>query len=100
MECSLRRTGASTGSQTVFSDKWIALLTPAILTAGLAALLYFLPALESRREGLERSRPLYFATWASLLLLGPVIQLAVVSVAYDWPVKSATFILGGIGADQ
>ena len=80
-----------------FSSKWSALLTPALLTAGLAALFYFIPALESRRTGIERSKGLYFATWAGLLLLGPVIQLAVISAAYGWPVESTTFILGGLG---
>ncbi len=80
-----------------FSDKWTALLTPALLTAGLTALFYFIPALESRREGLERSKGLYFTTWAGLLLFGLVIQLAVISVAYEWPVNSNSFIFGGIG---
>ena len=79
------------------SDKWSALLMPAFVTAGLAALFCFIPALESRQKGLERSKGLYLASWAGLLLLGPTIQLAVISVAYDWPVDSTSLILGGVG---
>jgi len=80
-----------------FSGKWTALLMPVGLVLGLTALFYFLPALEPRRLGLERSQGLYLWTWAALLILGFVIQLAVISVALRWSVHGTSFILGGIG---
>jgi uncharacterized membrane protein len=80
-----------------FSDKWTALLMPAAITAGLSLLFYFLPSLESRREGLERSRGLYLASWVGILIIGIAIQLSVISVAYKWPVHGTSFVLGGIG---
>jgi len=80
-----------------FSDKWTALLMPVGLVVGLSALFYFLPALESRRQGLERSHGLYLWSWAALLILGALIQLTVISVALRWSVHGTSFILGGIG---
>lgn len=80
-----------------FADKWSALLIPAAILAGVSLLLYFVPALESRREGLERSPGLYSASWIALLLMGPLIQLSVISTAYGWPVEGTTFILAGLG---
>lgn len=80
-----------------FSDKWTALLMPAGLAGGISLLLFFIPALEPRRQGLERSQGLYLWSWAALLILGAVIQLAVISVALRWPVHGTSFILGGVG---
>ncbi|HYJ81560.1 MAG TPA: SdpI family protein [Allosphingosinicella sp.] len=81
-----------------FAGKWPALLMPSAMTALLGLLFYFLPALEPRREGLERSQGLYLWGWASLLLVGGAIQLAVVAVALGWPVDSARLIVGATGA--
>jgi len=80
-----------------FSDKWSALTMPAAIVGGIALLLFFLPALEPRRRGLERSQGLYLWSWAALLILGVVIQLAAISVALRWPVHGTSFILGGVG---
>ena len=80
-----------------FSDKWTALLMPAGLVAGISALLYFLPGLEPRRQGLQRSQGLYLWSWAALLILGATIQLAVISVALRWSVHGTSFILAGLG---
>ena len=80
-----------------FSDKWTALLMPAGMVGGISLLLYFLPALEPRRQGLERSQGLYLWSWVALLILGAVIQLAVISVALRWPVHGTSFMLGGLG---
>ena len=85
------------GEPDSFSDKWTALLMPVGLVVGLSALFYLLPALEPRRQGLERSQGLYLWSWAALLILGALIQLAVISVALRWPVHGTSFILGGIG---
>ena len=81
-----------------FSDKWSALLMPVALVAGVSLLLYFIPAMEPRKGGLERSKGLYLAGWAGLLLIGCAIELAVVAAALRWNVEAATFILAGVGA--
>jgi uncharacterized membrane protein len=80
-----------------FSDKWTALLMPVGFVGLMSALFYFLPALEPRKQGLERSPGLYLWSWASLLIIGIVIQLAVVSVALRWSVHGTTFIMAGVG---
>ncbi len=81
-----------------FSDKWTALLLPAGITFALSLLFYFLPALEPRREGLERSQGLYLWGWVAILLMGAIIQLAVVAVALGWPVDTGRLVVGGTGA--
>ena len=68
-----------------FSDKWSALLMPAGITFLLSLLFYFLPVIEPRREGLERSQGLYLWGWVTILLMGAVIQLAVAAAALGWP---------------
>lgn len=80
-----------------FSDKWTALLIPVAMVGGVSLLFHFLPALEPRRDGLARSQGLYLWGWASLLLMGALIQLAVVAVALRWPVHGTSLILGGVG---
>lgn len=81
-----------------FAGKWAALLLPPAITAGASLLFYCLPALEPRRQGLERSQGLYLWGWVALLLLGAILQLATVSLALAWPVEAATLIVGGLGA--
>lgn len=81
-----------------FSGKWTALLLPPGLTAGVALLFYFLPALEPRRQGFERSQGLYLWGWVALLLMGSVIELALVSLALHWPVPANRLIVAGLGA--
>ena len=81
-----------------FADKWIALLAPAA-TIGLVSLLFhFLPALEPRKEGLARSQGLYLWGWLALLLMGAVIELALLSEAFGWGIRTAHLIAGGVGA--
>lgn len=85
------------GEPDAFSDKWTALLMPALLAGGLSLLFYFLPALESRQEGLKRSQGLYVWSWVALLLMCVMVQLAVISTALHWPVHATNFILAGVG---
>jgi uncharacterized membrane protein len=80
-----------------FSDKWSALMMPALIAAGVSLLFYFLPALESRSEGLKRSQGLYLWSWIALLLMSVFIELAVVSTALQWSVHATSFILAGVG---
>lgn len=80
-----------------FSDKWSALLFPAGLTAAVSLLFYFLPSLEPRRQGLERSQGLYLWGWASLLLMGVAVQISVVSTALEWGLRTNQVILGAVG---
>ena len=86
------------GTPDGFSDKWSALLMPVGITFCLSLFFFFLPAIEPRREGLERSRGLYLWAWTTILLLGAAIQLAVVAAALDWPVDSARLIVAAGGA--
>lgn len=86
------------GTADGFSGKWTALLMPAGITFLLSVFFFFLPLLEPRREGLERSQGLYLWGWAALLLIGAVVQLAVVAAALDWPVDSGRLMVAGIGA--
>ena len=86
------------GRADAFSDKWTALMLPAAITAGVSLLFYFLPALEPRRQGLERSQGLYLWGWVALLLMGAVLQLALVSLALRWPVPAYPLIVAGLGA--
>lgn len=81
-----------------FSDKWTALLLPAVMTGGVSLLFWFLPSLEPRKEGLERSQGLYLAGWIGLLLVGSAVQLAVASVALDWDVPANRLICLAVGA--
>jgi len=81
-----------------FSDKWTALLLPGIMTGGVSLLFWFLPALEPRKAGLERSRGLYLAGWVGLLLVGSAVELAVVSVALGWDVQVNRLICLAVGA--
>jgi uncharacterized membrane protein len=81
-----------------FSGKWIALLLPAIMTGGVSLLFWFLPSLEPRKQGLERSQGLYLAGWIGLLLVGGAVQLAVVSVALGWDVPVNRLICLAVGA--
>lgn len=86
------------GRADAFAGKWMALMLPAGLTAGVSLLFYFLPALEPRRQGLERSQGLYLWGWVALLLMGGVLQLALVSLALGWPVPAYPLIVAGLGA--
>ncbi|HEX8512327.1 MAG TPA: SdpI family protein [Allosphingosinicella sp.] len=81
-----------------FSGKWGALLLPAAIIASLSLLFFLLPSLEPRREGLERSHGLYLWGWVALLLMGAIIQLAVVATTLGWSVDPARLIVGGTGA--
>lgn len=80
-----------------FSGKWEALLMPAGMTAAVSLLLYFLPALEPRREGLKRSQGLYLWAWAGLLLIGAAIELVTISAALGWGMPADRVIMGAVG---
>jgi uncharacterized membrane protein len=81
-----------------FGDKWTALLLPAIMPGGVSLLFWFLPALEPRKAGLERSQGLYLAGWVGLLLVGSAVELAVVSVALGWDIQVNRLICLAVGA--
>lgn len=80
-----------------FAGKWTALLLPALITAGVSILFWFLPSLEPRREGLARSQGLYLWGWAAVLLLGGAMEVAVVSVALGWGIPVNHLIVGILG---
>ncbi|HEX8216485.1 MAG TPA: SdpI family protein [Allosphingosinicella sp.] len=85
------------GEPDSFASKWVALLIPAGVTAAVSLLFHVLPALEPRREGLERSQGLYLWGWAALLGMGSAIELAVVSTALDWDLRANSLIVGATG---
>ncbi|HET9810357.1 MAG TPA: SdpI family protein [Sphingomicrobium sp.] len=80
-----------------FADKWTALMMPGLLAGGVSLLFYFLPSLESRREGLQRSRGLYLSTWTGILIFSLLIELSVVAVALKWPVHATSLMIAGLG---
>jgi uncharacterized membrane protein len=80
-----------------FAGKWTALLTPPVLVAALSLLFYFLPALEPRREGLARSQGLYLWGWLALLVMGALVEIAMLSVAFDRGLSTNHLIIGGVG---
>ncbi len=86
------------GRPDAFADKWTAWLLPAGITFLLSLFFYFLPSLEPRRKGLERSFGLYLLGWVTLLLMGAVLQLAVVAVALGWPIDQDRLIVVATGA--
>jgi uncharacterized membrane protein len=86
------------GEPDAFAGKWPALLLPPAAVAALSLLFWFLPALEPRRQGLERSQGLYLWGWTALLLMGGVIELALVSEALGWRIPVNQLITGGVGA--
>ena len=85
------------GEPDSYAPKWVALLLPAAITAAVSLLFHFLPVLEPRREGLERSRGLYLWGWASLLVMGTAIEFALVSTALDWGVPVNSVIVAATG---
>lgn len=80
-----------------YASKWVGLFMPAGMTALIAALFYFLPALEPRRRNLDRSEGLYLWGWASLLLLGVALQLVMLSEALGWGLPVNRIVVGAIG---
>jgi uncharacterized membrane protein len=86
------------GQPDQFAPKWVALLLPPGIIAAVSLLFYFLPSMEPRREGLERSQGLYLWGWAALLLMGAAIELAMVSTALGWNLRVNALIVGATGA--
>jgi uncharacterized membrane protein len=80
------------------APKWTALLLPPALIGAVSLLFYFLPALEPRGKGLERSQGLYLGGWAAILFMGLVIEVVVLAAALDWalPVNRLMIAAGGV----
>lgn len=81
-----------------FAGKWEALLMPVGMAAGLSLLFFFLPMLEPRDKGLERSQGLYLWAWAGLLLMSVAIQLITISEALGWGIPAVHLTCGAVGA--
>lgn len=86
------------GTPDRYADRWQALLIPVAIAGSVSLVFYFLPTIEPRREGLERSRGLYLWTWAGLLLVSLAIQFVNVAIAYGWDVAPHRVIAGAVGA--
>ena len=85
------------GAPDDWADKWVGLLMPAGVTAGVGLLFWFLPVLEPRARNFARSQGLYLWGWAAVLLLGVAIQLVVLSTALDWGLPANHVIVGACG---
>lgn len=85
------------GEPDAFAGKWVALLSPSAMVALVSLLFWFLPALEPRKEGLKRSEGLYLTGWLAILMAGAAIELAVLSVAFNWGIPVNQLIAGSIG---
>jgi uncharacterized membrane protein len=81
-----------------FAGKWKALMVPPLMAGLLSMLFFFLPSLEPRKQGLERSQGLYLWGWIALLLVGAAMELAVVSTALGWGLPVNRVITGAVGA--
>jgi uncharacterized membrane protein len=80
-----------------FAGKWVALLMPVGTTGAVSLLFLFLPALEPRAKGLERSQGLYLWGWAAVLFMCAVLHFAVLATALDWGVPVPQLVIGGCG---
>ena len=85
------------GVPDAYGPKWLALLLPAVFTAAIGLLFYFLPRLEPRGQGLERSHGLYLWLWASGLMMGAVVALALSASALGWNLPVGDLVMGAIG---
>jgi uncharacterized membrane protein len=80
-----------------FASKWVALLVPAVVTSVVAAFFWFLPALEPRSRNLERSRGLYLAAWAALLVVMIAVETITLSAALHWGLRVFGIMTAAIG---
>jgi len=85
------------GTPDRYAGKYIALLSPAALTAFVGLLFYALPAIEPRAQGLARSQGLYLWIWASGLVVCAAIELALVSTALGWGLATGDLLICAIG---
>jgi uncharacterized membrane protein len=85
------------GTPDRYAGKYIALLSPAGLTAFIGLLFYALPAIEPRAQGLARSQGLYLWAWASGLVVCAAIEVALVSTALGWGLATGDLLLSAIG---
>jgi uncharacterized membrane protein len=80
-----------------FAGKWVALLSPPALTAAVALLFHFLPRLEPRKQGLERSQGLYLWGWASVLLVFAALEIGLAATALGWNIAVGDLLGCAIG---
>jgi uncharacterized membrane protein len=85
------------GAPDRYAGKYLALCSPAALTAFVGLLFYALPMIEPRAQGLARSQGLYLWAWAGGLVVCTAIQLALVSTALGWGLATADLLLCAIG---
>jgi uncharacterized membrane protein len=85
------------GEPDAFAGKWVALMLPSAIIGAVALLFYALPALEPRKDGLARSQGLYLWGWLAMLLMGAVIQVALLSVGFGWGIAVNHLIVGAVG---
>lgn len=80
-----------------FAGKWVALLAPAGVTAILATIFCFLPAMEPRKAGFAQSQPLYLWGWAATLVLGVALQLIAILTGLGLAAPVPQICAGALG---
>lgn len=85
------------GTPDHYAGKWLALLTPAALTASVGLLFYVLPLIEPRAQGLARSQGLYLWTWASVLLVCASVEVTLAATALGWDLAIDALMMMTLG---
>jgi uncharacterized membrane protein len=80
-----------------FAGKWTALLTTPAITGLVALLFWAIPALEPKREGLERSQGLYLWGWTAVLLTMAMVHLTLLGTALGFEIPVARVAAGAVG---
>ncbi|MDT9600339.1 SdpI family protein [Sphingosinicella rhizophila] len=77
--------------------KWEVLLVGPVVTALLSLFFYYLPRLEPRQKGLERSVRLYAWGWAAVLMLSVSLMTINVLTALGYEPPVVNILIGAIG---
>jgi uncharacterized membrane protein len=85
------------GEPDSFAGKWVGLLMPAAITAGVSLLFWALPLIEPRSRNLSRSQGLYLWGWAALLVMSIAVEIVVLSVAFHWNIPTSRMFVGALG---
>lgn len=80
-----------------FAGKWTALLMMPAIAALVTLLFWAIPALEPKRDGLERSQGLYLWGWVAVLLAFAAVHLGVLGTALGFAVDVGRMAAGAVG---
>ena len=86
------------GQPNGYAPKTIGLFLVPLITVGVAAVFWVIPAVEPRRANFEKSGKAYGAIWIGAVCLMAVIQVLVVAVALGVELDMTLVVLVGVGA--